>query len=61
MKNESLSKLKNNLYNILKELEKKPIEKLNNPVARGHRDGFKEGTSKLANDLLRLIEDIENE
>lgn len=61
MKDENLARLKKTLVNTITEFQNRVPEKVNNPILRGFKDGYKEGTINLAKRMISDIERIELE
>ena len=61
MKNENLARLKKSLIDTITEYQNRVSEKINNPIQRGFRDGYRDGTINLAKRTIETIEKMEQE
>jgi hypothetical protein len=61
MKTENLARLKKYFRETLEDFSNKTTDKLNNPIQRGFRDGYRDGTINLAKRAIEAIEKMEAE
>jgi hypothetical protein len=61
MKDANLSRIKKYILNSIDSTNNAPLTAINNPIARGKREGYKNAINEFGQDLINLINKIEEE